>query len=1360
MSAFALSLLIAAATTTAVPAGPPEGVFDPPPSIRHQLDEGASKRAAFEGMRRLHGGEATKTNWATELPPSSIDVTAYHLDLHVDPAAEVLSGSVTVDLTAVEDGLTTIALDADLGLRILSVLRLGNDLTPYDTPTELDFEHADDLLTITLPEALPAGAAARVRVTYGGHAFRRGLIGSTGVNWYANGGTPVIHTFAQPYGARVWWPCSDRPDDKALVSLRVTVPEDLDVAANGLERSRTDNGDGTATSVWSSKYEVPTYLVVMHISDFVYTESTYTGLDGATMPVGLWAMPPVADQAEADLAVCVPQMEVMAGHWGEYPFIDEKYGNATVFFGGGMEHQTMTTLSVYSVGDPWMEWLNVHEMGHQWWGDWVTMDDWRETWLNEGYATHTEWLWAEHLGPDVHAQYLADEDWRGWFSGPVFDNPEPFSWTIYAKGSWVVWMLRHVIGDDAFFDAMAAYREANAGATATTDDLKEAMETAGGMELDWFFDQWVYGLYRPRYVYDWEETDGPAVSLTVRQVQTNTGLFRMPMNIRVTTTAGTEDHRVMLEAEAEQTVEIPLQASATDVELNPDTHVLAEIAHVSEPDLELGPLFPDGYDFGLVAASDNGVMELPLTNTGGADLEIQGIWAQSGNNFELQDPPDFPLTIPPGETIAVEILFDPSGYGRRTDTFYIQSNDPDREGGVYLPVKGTTAIYDEGFLGVQPSVSVGTVPLGGTGEGVFDIFNLGATPIALQTTVEGSGFFLAGIVPPVLGPGQSAEIHIRFHPTTLDDGDGTMIFHAGNPADPMKTVRLSGTVVGAPVLSIEPSSLTLGICDAETTANLHLVNSGSEPLVVSVLETSAPFTVIAPTDLPVQVPPGAAQEVTIGLVDAPSGTLSGGLAVHSNDGALPVARVPLLAHLGAANAVDASFPAAANGPGLGDTRWSTRAYLLNTTDEDLPVDLVFRPKNERSAAGIDAGITVRAGSQRVISDLLALAGAEGSGGVNLRTGGSGLVAISRTFASGSGGTYGQYIDATPHSNALVGVESHVLAGLSGNGGFHTNVGVLNLGDQVLRVDADLFDSEGKHLGTQRITAQPEAFKQVVSIIAAHTVEVIRGGYATITAVDSDADYLAYASVVDDASSDPTLVRPQALNGGATDLVLPAAASQAGYSGTRWRSRLDVVNTTDIMRTVTVEYVRSDGSAVASMPLFVDAGHSMRFDDVVGGLFGETGKGWIRVTADGGGVVATSRTYNDDPSGTYGQLIPAFTINDALTTGDTGFLPGLSSTPGFRTNLGLTSASSEAVDVTILVFDNAGNALGEKEIALPAQGFVQVERILADEIGHIGEAWAEIRSDDPNAAFFAHASVVDETTGDPTFIPAAAAEGLQ
>jgi Peptidase family M1 domain/Peptidase M1 N-terminal domain/HYDIN/CFA65/VesB-like, Ig-like domain len=1352
MSSFALSILVAAAASSPVTqAAPPEGIFDPPPIVRHQLEEGASKQAAYEEHQRTHGADAK--NWATELPPPLYDVIGYDIDVFVDPARQILSGSVGVTLEAVADGLTEVSLDADLGLRVLSVIQVGNHEYQYDSPKEVAFEHVGDRLTVTLDPPLPAGELVRLQVTYGGHAWRGGLIGATGVNWYSNAGTPVIHTFAQPYGARVWWPCNDRPDDKARVSLRVTVPEDLDVAANGLETSRIDNGDGTATSYWHSRYPVPTYLVVMHVSDFVYSESTYTGLDGTTMPVGLWAMPQVADEAEADLAVTVPQIEVMAGHWGEYPFIDEKYGNATVFFGGGMEHQTMTTLAVSRVGDPWMQWLNVHELGHQWWGDWVTMDDWRHIWLNEGYATHTEWLWAEHLGPDVLEQYLEDEDWRGWFSGSVFDNPSPFSWTIYAKGSWVVWMLRHVIGDDAFFEAMTAYREVNGGTTGTTDELQEALENVSGMELDWFFDEWVYGLYRPRYIYDWSTGAGSMLELTVRQVQTNTGLFKMPMNIRVTTAGGIEDHRVWLEALAEQTVTIQLQADATAVELNPDTHVLAEIAHASEPDLELGPNFPDGYDFGIVPGSATATKDLPLTNTGGGELVIEGIWPQNGSLFELEDPPDFPLSILPGETVSVTILFDPSGLGRMSDTFFIQSNDPDREGGAWVPVAGNGSLFDDARLAVPASTSVGRTRVGGTTEASFGALNLGGQPLPVETTVEGDGFFLGKTVPSVLAPGSTNEVIIRYHPTVVGESIGSVIFHQGDPANPLKTVRLSGTGDAAPQIEIDPPALSLGVGDAATTASILVSNNGDESLWLSVLNIQVPYRLVDDLELPLEITPGSAQPIEIGLLPGVSDTKYGDLVIHSNDPAVPVARVPLRAHATDAPLPSASFPAAASGPGLGDTYWSSRAYLLNPTDETLFSDLVFRPENERTIDHPDAGYEIPPRSQRVIPDLVTATGAQGSGGVNLRTSEAGLVAVSRTFASGSAGTYGQFIGGWDHGEALAGDKRYVLAGLAGNDGFHTNVGVLNLGDESLAVDVTLFSSEGEHLGTKRINAVPGGFKQVVSLIDRLTDDVVRGGYATLAATESGASFLAYASVVDDASHDPTLVLPRDVAPAVTalDYAIPAVASLPGSGGTTWRSQLDVVNAAESERSVTIEYYREDGSSIASMAMGLEPGKSLHFDDVVGGLFGEQGKGWLNVTANGSGVVSTSRTYNDDAFGTYGQLIPAFPHIEAVGSSSIVVLAGLSSAEGFRTNIGITSLGLFPAVCRLDLYANDGSPIGMKVIEVPVRGFAQLERVLGGDVNHTGEAWAEVSCSDPSS-IFAHASVVDESTGDPTYIP--------
>jgi hypothetical protein len=275
------------------------------------------------------------------------------------------------------------------------------------------------------------------------------------------------------------------------------------------------------------------------------------------------------------------------------------------------------------------------------------------------------------------------------------------------------------------------------------------------------------------------------------------------------------------------------------------------------------------------------------------------------------------------------------------------------------------------------------------------------------------------------------------------------------------------------------------------------------------------------------------------------------------------------------------------------------------------------------------------------------------------------------------------------------------------------------------------------------------------VISKLTGEVVRGGYATFTAVEADARYLAYGSVVDDASNDPTLVLPQDIDnsGSAADLVVPAVASLPGAAGTMWRSQLDLVNTTSEPSSVTLEYVRADGSSVTSMAMELAPGAALHLDDVVGDLFGEHGKGWLRVSASGGGILATSRTFNDDANGTYGQLISAAPAMSAVGPSVTVLLPGLSSRDGLRTNLGLTSLAPETTSCTIRVFDNDGAAVGELPAELPPRGFVQIERALAGELGYIGDAWAEVSCSHPSAAFFAHASVIDEITGDPTTIPA-------
>lgn len=1336
--ALVLVTLTLASLTWAAPPDIPEQ-----PLISRLHEQEAAMRA--DAWQRA----ALTKSWVPELPPSAVDAIRYSLDVHLDLQRRVLSGTVEAELAAVQDGLGTITLDADQVLRVLSVVLLSDVSRPHDSPVSLPFTHRDDLLSATLPRPLAAGERVRLLVSYGGRASSP----DGGVVWtsHNSGASPLVYTFAEPFEARVWWPCNDRPDDKAVVDLAVTAPEAMVVSSNGLQVGRVVNADGTATTRWSSAYPVATYLVVMNASDHVYSELTYETQDGGTMPVVLYAYPEHDAQARADLAVTPEMIGVLADAWGEYPFVEEKYGNCVTPFGGGMEHQTLTTLAAGSIGSAGVDWLNVHELGHSWWGDWVTCADWKDLWLNEGFATYSELFWAEQTDPDLAAQWLEDSDWRGYFLGPVYDCPYAFSSTVYEKGAWVLRMLRRLLGDNQFFAAIAAYRAAYAGSSATTAGLQTVLEDATGTDLDWFFEQWVYGENRPRLRYGWSEVSGPAVRLVVRQEQTNAPLFRMPLDVRVTTVGGVVDAEVWVEAEREQTFDIPLTGAPTAVAVDPDHHLLRELAPMDEPDMELGALYPDRYDAGTVAIGSTAIVTVPVTNVGGSTLVLQSVDRVSGDEFSLVSPASFPVEIAPGATSNLEIRYRARYSGPRTGTFYVTSNDPSRDG-AYLRVKGTGLLWPEQYLRAPAlSLAFGAVPVGSSAVEALSVSNLGGQDLALAGTLTGDAFELLDSFPSVLPPNTAREIRLRFTPTAAGPASGTFSLTTNDPYTPQTTTALTGEGIPAPRLAVEPGALLFGAATEPLVSTLALTNAGAAELVVSDLVAADPFELADPWSLPRTLAPGESATLAVRFNPPVAGEVRGQLRILSDDPALPWAAVPLAGRGAMTEPMLQAFPAVAQTPGLGGATWSSDVVLVNPTADDLAVDLVFLPED---AAVPDLSLTVPSGQQRLLVGAVAALGRDGAGGLELAAAASGLVATSTTFTTEGSGTYGQGIPSLPVEAALSCGQTLVLAGLAGNGGFHTNIGLLNLGATELRVDFALHAADGTHLGSRPLVAAPRAFAQASEVIAPLTSDTVRGGFAVLTCDVPDAAYLAYASVVDDGSHDPTFVAPVVVDSTPLDVVLPAVAHTPGFAGTRWRTDVTVVNTGSAAAQVALELHPRDGGPTLTASAPVAAGASAFLPDVVGDLAaGASTVGWMRLTSDGGDLVVGSRTYNDDPVGTYGQGIPAVPATGLLGPGDRAVVPALAEDGGHRTNLGLASTASVDITVRVSVRREDGTPVGDLDVPVPAGALVQLDRVLSSRFGYAGRAWALVWSDDPDARYTAYASVVDEGTGDPVYVPA-------
>jgi len=496
------------------------------------------------------------------------DVTFYDLQMDLNPTTQILSGTTTVLAEVTGTSLATLDLNL-MNIMTVSAVRAAGSAA--------NFSHTGNVLTITLDRTYQPGEMVTVSVDYSGNPE------GDGFGWNSYGGDPLIWTLSEPYGARHWWPCKDLNTDKAdSVDLRVTVPDDLIVASNGLLASETVPSPGKKTFHWKERYPIPTYLVSLAIHPFATFSNTYTGLDGVTtMPVDYYVIPDYLWQAQSGYPVTVDMLEVFAAGFGEYPFINEKYGHAHFPWGGGMEHQTMTSLS-YSA---YSEHIISHELGHQWFGDMITCADFHHIWLNEGFATWTEAYWKEMMPGGGSAAYRAEMNDAAYFgAGTIYvENPNNF-WEIfeynltYQKASWVPHMLRGVLGDEDFFAGLQAYRESLGFASATTEQFRDVFEEVSGRDLDNFFQQWVYGAGHPQYQVNYTtENNGGSTALQVRieQIQSEP-VFDMKLQLKVDQALGNQIYSV----ENNQRVQyysFTVPGSVAGLELDPNDWVLCQI---------------------------------------------------------------------------------------------------------------------------------------------------------------------------------------------------------------------------------------------------------------------------------------------------------------------------------------------------------------------------------------------------------------------------------------------------------------------------------------------------------------------------------------------------------------------------------------------------------------------------------------------------------------------------------------------------------------------------------------------------------------------------------------------------------------
>ena len=529
-----------------------------------------------EGKVRAFGRLAANPKARLAYPgDATIDVTYYGLDLRLTHTPNYLRGAATIILKSTTATLSSFFLDIRPQLTIDSVTSAGRRLT---------FARATDRVAITPPQALSAGQALTLTVYYQGNPASQSGFGSFAFSAHGLTNAPVIWSLSEPYGASDWFPCKDMPADKADSStVSITADKQFVSVSNGVLLNTTDNADGTRTYRWRNRYPIAQYLISLAMTNYEQYDTPFT-YGGRTMPVTHYIYPETLPGIRPNLDRTTDMLRVFSDRFGPYPFLREKYGHAQFGWGGGMEHQTISSMGAWSTG------IIAHELAHQWFGDKITCRDWQNIWLNEGFASYAEAVYAESVSG--RAGYLSTIN--GFAArarsarGSIYVQDISSVNTIfnsdrtYAKGAAVLHMLRGVVGDSTFFRILRTYTASSAVAygTAVTEDFQAVAQQVSGQNLTNFFQQWIYGEGYPTY---WATVLGvtSANKVSVRLEQRNTvannpASFTMPVQIRVQSAAG-DTTVTVLNDRADQTFTLPTRGTVTGVVVDPDNWILRTV---------------------------------------------------------------------------------------------------------------------------------------------------------------------------------------------------------------------------------------------------------------------------------------------------------------------------------------------------------------------------------------------------------------------------------------------------------------------------------------------------------------------------------------------------------------------------------------------------------------------------------------------------------------------------------------------------------------------------------------------------------------------------------------------------------------
>lgn len=465
-----------------------------------------------------------------DLSDTSFKLTYISAHWKLNPAIRQIEGKIDYTVKSKTIGLTHIKLNCSDSLFIDSVV--GNNIKSY-------VRH-NHILSITLINPMNKLEMTLFKIYYKGTPPESGF--GSFVNDLHNN-IPVLWTISQPYGSSDWWPSPGSLDHKMdSLDVELQVPSGNIGLSNGSLLYKQTNNDYVITR-FKHRYPIATYLVAVAVTNYtINRDSIY--IQNKHTPVITYAYPEDSIYYNHQTKINKEYIQLFSSLFTNYPFKSEQYAHAQISFGGGMEHQTISFEGYLG------EELLAHELAHQWFGNMVTCKSWNDIWLNEGFATYCEHLVYEKTNRNnlnisirkSRVKNIISEPGGKTFVEDISDYKPIFNYRLsYNKGALVLHMLRNTVGDSAFFkgirnylnDPHLQYNYAN------TDDLKKHLEITYQQDLDYFFNQWIYGEGFPMFNLKWKQ-QGDSLRLMISQQSSllNQDCFKLKLPLGFITLTG------------------------------------------------------------------------------------------------------------------------------------------------------------------------------------------------------------------------------------------------------------------------------------------------------------------------------------------------------------------------------------------------------------------------------------------------------------------------------------------------------------------------------------------------------------------------------------------------------------------------------------------------------------------------------------------------------------------------------------------------------------------------------------------------------------------------------------------------------